>query len=1390
VQGAYTAALAASGGTTPYRWSISLGSLPAGISLNSSTGAISGTPTQSGTFSFTAQVTDSASKTAQQALSIQLAAVGQLSITTTSLPQGTTSAAYSATLLANNGTTPYSWTISSGSLPAGLSLNASTGVISGTPSQSGSFSFTVKVTDSANNTAQQLLSIVISLPLSVTSTSLPQGTTSVAYSATLQATGGTTPYSWMISSGSLPGGLSLNSSTGAISGTPTQPGTFSFTAQATDAASRTAQQSLTILVATAVSINTTSLPLGMAGVAYSATLQATGGTTPYSWSVSSGSLPAGLSLNASSGVVSGTPTQSGTFSFTAQATDAASRTAQQSLSILVSAALSITTTSLPQGTANVAYSTTLQATGGTTPYSWMISSGSLPGGLSLNSSTGAISGTPTQSGTFSFTAHVTDSASRVTQQLLSMQVLTTLTITSSLQQGTVGVAYSATLQASGGTTPYSWTISLGSLPAGLLLNSATGAITGTPTQSGTFSFTAQVMDSANNTAQKLLTVLISAALSITTTSLPQGGTGVAYSTTLQAAGGLPGYSWSIASGSLPVGLSLLASTGQISGVPTTIGTSNFAVQASDSSSPPQTATQNLTVAIAAPTVDPYGGRTDIPCTTNAGKWHTEKINSRWWICTPAGHAFWKQGLYVTGIAPNLNINAKYGSTVNFVNAQLSRFQAWGFNTIDIDGYEGLWPTASPTPSILTPFISSAKPGLDAMNGRALNALDVGGLNYAVKNIWATMPPGFYVYDPWLPAQPDPSDPGIATVAGYIFTHDTGWLRTSGSLYANYLMGVQLDDADNMWAFSQDLCTPGLPVQHLGWVSLATSPIQNAGTLLPYGTTFQQFLYYDNTHVSKAGLEAFLKNRYGNSISALNTAWGSNYTQWDSTGTTVTGETVATGDGRTTAYTHTLANSKPSRYSIGITINGTLVAGDLAHDNGNGGADPTNTTDGRIWGPYLSGKITYGTGALSVTFSTTFNPQAGNRNIQKISIANNVVTVVTVAQHGLWTGAKVNISGTTNYNGTALGPITVVDSITFTYPKTASLATETAGTYALNAAPGASDTIKVNYIYNGWEIGTGLMDEANNHSWSNSDPYACNMGALPAQMRTDLNDYLYQVAYTYYSGLATQIHTYLPKAMYAGHDAVSNGVPKAPILKAAAQTLDVLATAYGNQFTQSQLDTLYAGYGDRPLYDSFYSSANLDSPNATVPDAFPRYLTQEARGQAYYSRVQSALSATYSATGSHPYVGTGVWSYLDMNDGNGYRFGLVSQNDNAYDGHEAAPGTKTCSPPLQTYMCVAETSFTLPTWQANSSVPYGNQVVHVVFSINGTYYIFESTTGGTTGSTQPNWASNCPALGNICNDNGVIWQNMGVWTKSANPSYYGDVVTAMSQGNGLWLSVAP
>ena len=160
-------------------------------------------------------------------------------------------------------------------------------------------------------------------------------------------------------------------------------------------------------------ITTTSLPGGQVGVGYSQTLQATGGVTPYTWSVLSGSLPSGLSLGSSTGTVSGTPSASGTSNFTVRVTDSQGTpdTDDQALSITVNPAadLVITTTSLPDGAVDLAYSQTLAATGGLPPYTWSTVSGSLPSGLSLNSSSGVISGTPTATGTSNFTVRVTDS---------------------------------------------------------------------------------------------------------------------------------------------------------------------------------------------------------------------------------------------------------------------------------------------------------------------------------------------------------------------------------------------------------------------------------------------------------------------------------------------------------------------------------------------------------------------------------------------------------------------------------------------------------------------------------------------------------------------------------------------------------------------------------------------------------------------------------------------------------------------------------------------------------------------------------------------------------------------------------------------------------------------
>jgi subtilisin family serine protease len=158
-------------------------------------------------------------------------------------------------------------------------------------------------------------------------------------------------------------------------------------------------------------ITTNTVPNGTVNTPYSTTVTASGGVIPYSWSITSGSLPAGLSLAAGSGAVSGTPTGAGTSTFTLQVTDTNGMTGSKAFTITVSSgagAPAITTSTLPNGTVNTPYSTTVTASGGVIPYSWSITSGSLPAGLSLAAGSGAISGTPTGAGTSTFTLQVTD----------------------------------------------------------------------------------------------------------------------------------------------------------------------------------------------------------------------------------------------------------------------------------------------------------------------------------------------------------------------------------------------------------------------------------------------------------------------------------------------------------------------------------------------------------------------------------------------------------------------------------------------------------------------------------------------------------------------------------------------------------------------------------------------------------------------------------------------------------------------------------------------------------------------------------------------------------------------------------------------------------------------
>jgi hypothetical protein len=272
--------------------------------------------------------------------------------TTTTLPNGQNGVQYNQQIIVTGGVAPLSFTATCAAppcLPAGLTLNTS-GIITGTPSGSGTSNFTVNVMDSGNAVAvKQAFSISISPPppLSITTSFVSDALNNAAFSAQIATLGGAQPLTWSITAGALPPGLTLGLHTGLISGTLANlsgslPQTFVFTVQAQDSSlpnhqTAAKQLSITVVAAGALEITTTSLPGGTTATAYNIGLGASGGIPPYTWSITSGQLPSGLTLDPQAGVISGTPIVAGTSNFTLQLKDSASTTTTQALSITVNA---------------------------------------------------------------------------------------------------------------------------------------------------------------------------------------------------------------------------------------------------------------------------------------------------------------------------------------------------------------------------------------------------------------------------------------------------------------------------------------------------------------------------------------------------------------------------------------------------------------------------------------------------------------------------------------------------------------------------------------------------------------------------------------------------------------------------------------------------------------------------------------------------------------------------------------------------------------------------------------------------------------------------------------------------------------------------------------------
>lgn len=843
-------------------------------------------------------------------------------------------------------------------------------------------------------------------------------------------------------------------------------------------------------------------------------------------------------------------------------------------------------------------------------------------------------------------------------------------LTSSLPSAKPQASYKASLSASGGKQPYTWSIASGSLPTGLNLTSSSGSISGTPTQTGKYTFTAKVVDSASSpqSASQSLTLTVSttstppplSTLVITTNSLPAAQVSVAYTTTLAAANGQAPYTWSMASGSasLPPGLTLSASTGTISGTPSASNAYVFTVQVKDSSTTPETATHTYTMTTIGVALDQYGGRTDIKCATVTPYFHLEKISGKWFFCDPLGNGY--ISMNVSAVTPNGNptndcngVNTypiyatKYGDTTNNWGFQtLRRMTSWGFNSVgqDSSGHVGpndtcsgcAWPAGvQPIP---VPYVTEIKPAEGAAINQPINSVTV--LSSPIKDEIAgsnsnyTAWRGASLYDVFDPALDtwfktdlqNTKDPGISQV-------------TSNN---PYLLGVFTDDSDFFFGSGAgpDFAN-GHTNANIAWVTLITAPVQTFTQSTPFGgksllyTTTQNYTKTQATNPttpcsvsSPCSLRDYLWQKYSGNISNLNAAWGSNYTTFDSTGTQVTGETIGTGNGSTLTFTHNLAHSSVSPYSVLISVGGTPQIGDC---------------------PWFNGKCPT---ALSNTGTL------GSSNSSLLTQATSII----------------------NYS---TGTITLVFA----------------------SAPPSGAAISVNYIYHGWMAGgTGLMDEDGSHTaWVGTNPF-CLEGADPnyptyfacvggggnsepipnanSALGVDLDNWVPQMAAKYFKTMHDDLKA-VSNLPYLGLDTIGSwgGPAYSKFMQGAGPYIDGAFVQLLQQGLSPSPAAFQSAYqyttqylGDVPLMNFVTLLAQPDSSMSCFSTtSFENYSTQNSRGQEWYNTVSYLLS-TPGKNGTIPFVGFSWWAWRDFQNANQ---GLVSIHDNAYDGVEAVAGVVPC-----------------------------------------------------------------------------------------------------------------
>lgn len=637
----YTHDLGASGGVAPYQFSLRY--QPAWLSI-SSTGRLTGTPPAGERYvNFIVEVRDSLSAPAGSGVVGPVTRLDSMVLNVNdddlhdigpdTIPDATLGAPYSVQFEGRGASTPTNFATVQGVLPPGVSLGA-TGAITGTPTQAGTYPFTVRARFADGAEAFRTYSLrVLSTGFEISPSTMPVGMAGVRYRQPIAGVGGTAPYTVGLT-GRLPTGMSFDPATG-LDGIPFESGDFDITISITDATSTTITRNDRIVIRPpTLNVYTPVLPEATVATPYSTTIRFSGGLGPFNYVVSGGSLPGGMSLGATDGVVSGTPAAPGLYPFDVTITDSTIGTpatiTQHFVFVVNDPDVQVMPATLPSMYLRVPFSTQLSlSVAGPGPAQFSLLSGELPQGITL-SPTGLLSGTPSHItfGPIEFTVQGLYSNGVFARRTYRVNVPAAALTVSQIPAATAGVPYSQTVQIVGGIPPYRVAFKVRGgrlgmemlpglgLPAGMtvtpgvdgnvaLVTSSTFTISGTPTASGDFPISMQLLEESTRHTEYayLLLRVLPSQPTITPAVLPNASIGLAYSHALTVQGGVAPYRFALAQGhQLPAGLTM-SESGVISGIPTVQQATSFDVVVTDAvTGTPGRATTTVTLDVTLPTI--------------------------------------------------------------------------------------------------------------------------------------------------------------------------------------------------------------------------------------------------------------------------------------------------------------------------------------------------------------------------------------------------------------------------------------------------------------------------------------------------------------------------------------------------------------------------------------------------------------------------------------------------------------------------------------------------------------------------------------------------------------------------------------------------------------------